>query len=90
MALRAFLSGNRLEDLLIRGMTMRRVITGLACLLAAVGTAAPAWAQDGTPDLGVTLAWAPNGGPHVRSGDTATWVVTVTNLGDATASAVEV
>ncbi|WP_076259507.1 CARDB domain-containing protein [Intrasporangium flavum] len=65
-------------------------MTTLAALLAVVGTAWPASAEDGTPDLGVTITWGAPGGPHVRSGETATWTVTVTNLGDATAPAAEV
>ena len=69
---------------------MRRFMTGVVSLLAVAGTAWPAAAQEGTADLAVTLAWAANGGPHVRSGETATWTVTVTNQGDATAPATDV
>lgn len=69
---------------------MRRVVVGLACLLAASGAALPARAAESTADLAVTIAWGTGGTPHVRSGETATWDVTVTNLGTATAPAVDV
>ena len=50
----------------------------------------PVWAEDGTADLAVTIAWGRSGTPRVHDGDTATWKVTVTNLGPATAPAVDV
>lgn len=70
---------------------MKRVMVGLLCLLTWAVLAPPVWAQDeGTADLVVTMAWAGHGSPHVRSGGTATWTVTVTNLGPATAQQVGV
>jgi hypothetical protein len=69
---------------------MRRVFVGLVCLLAASGSALPVWAEEGSADLAVTIAWGAGGTPHVRSGETATWELSVTNVGTATATAVEV
>lgn len=68
---------------------MRRVTVGLGCLLAATGLALPAQAEEGTPDLAVSITWGTPGTPHVLSGETATWQLTATNLGTATAPAVE-
>jgi hypothetical protein len=68
---------------------VRRVIVGLVCLLALSGTTLPAWADEGTADLSVSIAWVTGGSPHVQDGDTAAWTLTVTNLGDATATAVD-
>jgi hypothetical protein len=69
---------------------MRRFMTGVVALAAVVGAAGPAAALEGAPDLAVSITWGAPGGPHVRSGETATWVVTVTNQGDATATGAEV
>jgi subtilase family serine protease len=63
---------------------------GLTCLLAVGGSTLPAWAEEGAADLSVSIAWGSGGTPHVQNGDTATWTLTVTNLGDATASSVDV
>ena len=62
---------------------MRRFMTGVVALAAVFGAAWPAAALEGAPDLAVSITWGAPGGPHVRSGETATWVVTVTNQGDA-------
>lgn len=70
---------------------MKRLIVGLAFLLAWTVMPPPAWAQDdGTADLAVNITWAGTGTPHVQAGGIATWTVTVTNLGPATAQQVGV
>ncbi|HEX6874987.1 MAG TPA: hypothetical protein VF165_04945 [Nocardioidaceae bacterium] len=70
---------------------MKRLIVGLVFLLAWTVMAPPTWAQDdGTADLAVTITWLGTGTPHVQAGGIATWTVTVTNLGPATAQQVEV
>lgn len=70
---------------------MRYVVAAVAWLMAWALVVPPTWAQDGdTADLSVTVQWGGPGVPHLKTGDTATWTVTVTNTGPSTAREVEV
>lgn len=70
---------------------MRRLFAAIGVCTLAVGIIAPAAAASpDAADLSVTISWAGKGKPLAKVGQTATYNVTVTNLGPDTAQQVRV